>query len=172
VFYILNLSTFTLEMTANTKMVLIAMDRYEELTSSTGRVDNKNPNKSVHKERGDEASNTDGCDENLTDDNILDFIPSDYHKKAKLILRHLKTHSIKWDSCGRLVLDNDCVVNANIIEIIKDVVSMNNNKIESTASKHFYKLLILTQFPVSLLNLHDGSNTVTGGEKNSEKSLL
>jgi hypothetical protein len=145
----------------NSKMVLIPLDRYEELTSSKKKAADDS-----HENR------TDQCDDNLSEDNILEFIPTHFQNKAKLILRHLKTHEIKWDNCGRLVMDNDCVVNANIIEILKDVVSTNNNKIESNASKQFYKLLILTNFPVSLLNLRDGDNTESSGENNSEKSLL
>ena len=149
---------------ANSKMVLIPLDRYEQLTSS---------------ERSHERSQTpvddsheDQCKDNLSEDNILEFIPTNFQSIAKLILRHLKTNEIKWDNCGRLVMDDDCIVNANIIEIIKDVVTTNNNDIESNASKQFYKLLILTNFPVSLLNLSDGGNTESSGEKNSEKSLL
>ena len=140
---------------ANSKMVLIPLDRYEELTSSKTSAD-----------VSQKIEPTEQCADDLSEDNILEFIPTNFKSKAKLILRHLKTHDIKWDNCGRLVMDNDCVVNANIIEILKDVVTTNNNKIESNASKQFYKLLILTNFPVSLLNLRDGDNTESSGEKN------
>jgi len=148
---------------ANSKMVLIPLDRYEQLTSSKTSADDS-PEKQIKP--------PEQCTDDLSEDNILEFIPTNFQSKAKLILRHLKTHDIKWDNCGRLVMDNDCVVNANIIEILKDVLTTNNNKIESNASKQFYKLLILTNFPVSLLNLRDGDNTESSGETNSEKSLL
>jgi hypothetical protein len=157
-------------MSANTKMVLIPLDRYEELTLIT--LDNKTIKKEKKDTLKEKQPDSDNCTDSLTVDNILEFIPADFRNKAKLILRHLKAHDISWDNCGRLVLDNDCVVDANIIEIIKDVVTTNNNKIESKSSKHFYKLLILTNFPVSLLNLRDGSNTESGGEKDSDESLL
>ena len=112
-------------MSANTKMVLIPLDRYEELTSASSTK--KTLNTELDEKRDD---STDNCTDRLTEENILDFIPTDFRKKAKLILRHLRSHNITWDNCGRLVLDNDCVVDANIIEIIKDVVMINNTKIE------------------------------------------
>ena len=145
---------------ATSKMVLLSLDRYEELTSSVNSSDKV------------EHSTTDQCTDHLSEENILEFIPSDFKNKAKLILKHMKTHDMKWDNCGRLILDNDCVVSANIIEILKDVVTTNNNKIDSNSSKQFYKLLILTHFPVSLLNIRDGDNTEPSGEKTIKKSLL
>ena len=147
-------------------MVLISAERYEEMTLNKKK---ENKEKAFKTDIKDEQ---DDCNDTLTEENIIDFIPTDFRNIAKLILRHLKSHDISWDNCGRLVLDNDCVVNANIIEIIKDVVTMNNNKIESKSSKHFYKLLILTNFPVSLLNLQDGHNTESRGKNDPEKSLL
>ena len=103
----------------NSKMVLIPLDRYEALTSSKRPLlDSQLPGDDSHESR------TDQCKDNLSEDNILEFIPTNFQNKAKLILRHLKTHEIKWDNCGRLVMDDDCVVNANIIEIIKDVVTL------------------------------------------------
>jgi len=144
---------------ANSKMVLIPIDRYESLTSTNVSQISKH-------------TKTEDCMDHLSEENILEFIPFHFQNKAKLIFRHMKTHDIKWDNCGRLILDNDCVVNANIIEMLNDVVSTNNTKIESNSSKQFYKLLILTNFPVSLLNLRDGDNTESGGEKVIGKSLL
>ena len=157
---------------ANSKMVLIALDRYEQLTSSNQKSTISDERTIPKPNSFTDQSETADCKDTLTEDNILEFIPSRFQTKAKLILRHMKTHDIKWDNCGRLVLDNDCIVDANIMEILKDVVTMDNEKIKSNSSKQFYKLLILTNFPVSLLNLRDDNNTESSGEKNPEKSLL
>ena len=66
----------------NSKMVLIPLDRYEELTSSNP----KSP--SIHKQSVESHKNseTDDCKDNLSEDNILEFIPSPFQTKAKLIL--------------------------------------------------------------------------------------
>jgi len=157
---------------ANSKMVLIALDRYEQLTSSNQKSTISDERTIPKPNSFTDQSETADCKDTLTEDNILEFIPSRFQTKAKLILRHMKTHDITWDNCGRLVLDNDCIVDANIMEILKDVVTMDNEKIKSNSSKQFYKLLILTNFPVSLLNLRDDNNTESSGEKNLEKSLL
>jgi hypothetical protein len=157
---------------ANSKMVLIALDRYEQLTSSNQKSTISDERTIPKPNSFTDQSETADCKDTLTEDNILEFIPSRFQTKAKLILRHMKTHDITWDNCGRLVLDNDCIVDANIMEILKDVVTMDNEKIKSNSSKQFYKLLILTNFPVSLLNLRDDDNTESSGEKNPEKSLL
>jgi hypothetical protein len=146
-------------MSANTKMVLIAVDRYEELMATSHT-------KKSHNGEDMENKSPDVCSEKLTENNILEFIPTDFREKVKLIFRHMKTHDMTWDNCGRLVMDNDCVLDANVIEVIKDVVTTNNKVIESKASKQFYKLLILTNFPVSLLT------SITNDEEDKESTSL
>jgi len=168
-------------MSANTKMVLIPLDRYEELTSTKShanqpisslegeqRSTKSHPKLPLSSLKGEQNS-VETCEEKLREENILDFIPKDATQKVKLILRHMKTHEMTWDNCRRLVMDNDCILDANVIEIIKDVVMTEKEEIESRASKQFYKLLILTNFPVSLLKSITNVN-LDKVEKDTNKS--
>jgi hypothetical protein len=141
-------------MSANAKMVLIPLERYEELTKKGGKVseESKNTDKDIQETK--ESKTT--CD-GVTEEDILSFLPTEGIRKAKLILRHMKSNQISWDECGRLVWGNECVVDSNVIEVIRDAVSNQKPTIDSTASKQFYKLLILTRFPISLLRADDGS---------------
>ena len=123
----------------NSKMILISLDRYDELTKKSKQVKREND-----------------CVD-LSEEDILSFVPDGSIHKAKLVLRHMKLNNISWDKCGRLVLDDEGITDSNVIEVINDVVDTEKTKIESVASRHFYKLLMLTKFPISLLdNSHHG----------------
>jgi len=141
-------------MTSNAKMVLIPLERYEELTKKDDKVSEDLQNTSKVKEENRLTEK--GCD-GVTEEDILSFLPTEGLRKAKLILRHMKSNQMSWDECGRLVWGNECVVDSNVIEVIRDAVSNQKPTIDSTASKQFYKLLILTRFPISLLRADDGS---------------
>ena len=138
----------------NSKMILISLDRYEELTKNSKLFRRENE-----------------CVE-LSEDDILTFISSESVHKAKLVLRHMKLNDITWDKCGRLVLDDECVTTSNVIEIINDVVNSNKSHIVSPASKHFYKLLMLTKFPISLLDNNHNGRTDSEGKEDIDEGLL
>jgi hypothetical protein len=138
-------------MSSNTKMVLIPLERYEILmkkNQSTSDSENVNESNEIKED----------CVE-LSEQDIISFIPEQHRNRAKMVLRHMKVNNIHWNKCGQLVLDNDCVTDANIIEVLRDVVSIENDKIEYSASRQFYKILVLTHFPLSLLRNHNGGNS-------------
>ena len=141
-------------MTSNAKMVLIPLERYEELTKKDDKVSEDLQNTSKVKEENRLTEK--GCD-GVTEEDILSFLPTEGLRKAKLILRHMKSNQMSWDECGRLVWGNECILDSNVIEIIRDAVSNQKPSIDSSASKQFYKLLILTRFPISLLRVQDDS---------------
>ena len=132
-------------------MVLIPLERYEILMK-TNQPTSESENVSESNEIKEDCVD-------LSEQDVLSFIPEEHRNRAKLVLRHMKVNNIHWNKCGQLVLDNDCITDANIIEVLRDVVSIEKDKIESSASRQFYKILILTHFPLSLLRNHNGSNS-------------
>ena len=130
-------------------MVLIPLERYEILMK-------KNQSKPENESEINEIK--EDCVD-LSEQDILSFMPGEHRNRANLVLRHMKVNNIHWNKCGQLVLDNDCITDANVIEVLRDVVSIEKDKIESSASRQFYKMLILTHFPLSLLSTHNGSNS-------------
>jgi len=141
--------SFIRVMSSNTKMVLIPLDRYELLI-------NKNQPK-TESENDTEVIENKEDSVDLSEQDILSFIPEKHRNRAKLVLRHMKVNNIHWNKCGQLVLGNDCITDANIIEVLRDVLSTEKEK--SSASRQFYKILILTHFPLSLLSDHNGGNS-------------
>jgi hypothetical protein len=138
-------------MSSNTKMVLIPLDRYEILM--------KKDQSKLETSNGSVIEvNKDECDE-LSEQDIISFMPEESRNTAKLVLRHMKSNHIFWNKCGQLVLDNDCVTDANVIEVLRDVINGESDKIESSASRQFYKLLVMTHFPLSLLSKRNGINS-------------
>ena len=125
-------------------MVLIPLERYEELTKKNGKL----------KEDSKQEKKCDG----LTEEELLSFLPQESLMKAKMILRHMKSNEMTWDDCGRLIWGKECILDANVIEVIRDAVSEKKSKIDSPASRHFYKLLLITRFPISLLRDQDGGS--------------
>lgn len=131
-------------MSSIAKMVLIPLERYEELTKKNGKL----------KEDSKQEKKCDG----LTEEELLSFLPQESLMKAKMILRHMKSNEMTWDDCGRLIWGKECILDANVIEVIRDAVSEKKSNIDSPASRHFYKLLLITRFPISLLRDQDGGS--------------
>jgi hypothetical protein len=73
-------------MSSNTKMVLIPLDRYEILTKKDkSKLEMENQNEiGVNKNESDELSEQD----------VLSFMPEESKHRAKMVLRHMKFNHI------------------------------------------------------------------------------
>lgn len=88
----------------------------------------------------------------LTDEDILNYMPKSYIQKCKIVLHHMKKANIKWDSFGRLVLGDECICNTHIVDLIRDVIGNYKRNNFRKASRLFFKLLISSHCPYSILN--------------------
>ena len=61
---------------------------------------------------------------NTTDKQIIDSVPKTMQNRAKLLIQKLKDHSdiISWNYNGQLVLEGSIVPNANIVNLVNDVM--------------------------------------------------
>ena len=95
-------------------------------------------------------------DDNLLSvEDIIEYIPKTYRHRARLILHHMKHNLIKWDSFGRLVVGEDCLIDSHIVDLIRDVIGSYKRRCCSVHSNTFKKLLIATHCPKSILNKTD-----------------
>ena len=91
-------------------------------------------------------------DDILSESDITDFIPKSYQRRCKLILNHMNRNNMKWDSMGRLIVGDDCILNTHIVDLIRNGISKYKRDRLSQSSQDFIKLLLATHCPESILN--------------------
>lgn len=142
------------------KMVVIPYEKYMKLketynksvnNSSVTNVDDENDSKEEEK-RVKLTNNDEENKDMLTEDDILMYMPKIYKEKSKMILHHMKNNKMYWDSFGRLILDNQCIVESHIVDLIKDVICSFKRKEYPQISKEFCRILINSHCPRSILN--------------------
>ena len=71
-----------------------------------------------------EQTMTSESDTSATDMQIIDSVPKTMQNRAKLPIQKLKDHSdiISWNDNGQLVLDGSTIPNANIVNLVKDIM--------------------------------------------------
>ena len=100
----------------------------------------------------DEKNNILNQDNMLSDNDISDFIPISYQRRCRLILNHMKKNNMKWDSNGRLILGEDCILNTHIVDLIRNGIGKYKKDKMPESSQYFIKLLLATHCPESILN--------------------
>lgn len=92
----------------------------------------------------------------LSEDDIIEYFPKTFHRRCRLLLRHMKGNSMAWDSQGRLILNKEeCITNSHIVDLISYAICNYIKQRNSDSGKHFTKLLIGTHCPLSILNIKD-----------------
>lgn len=92
----------------------------------------------------------------LTEEDIIEYLPKTYHRRCRLLLRHMRDNSMSWDYQGRLVLNkHECITNSHIVDLISYAICNYIKRCNSEGGKHFTELLIGTHCPLSILNIRD-----------------
>lgn len=92
----------------------------------------------------------------LTESDIIEYFPKTYHRRCRLLLRHMKDNSMSWDSQGRLILNKEeCITNGHIVDLISYAICNYIRRCNSEVGKHFTKLLIGTHCPLTILNTRE-----------------
>lgn len=148
----------------SSKMVVIPYDKYLKLinenkikstinnvndnilTESKGNLAETYINENI--KEGEKISDLDM----LTENDILNYMPKSYSHKCKMLLYHMKNNNIMWDSFGRLIIGDECVINSHIVDLIRDVIGNYKRKKFVKISRDFLQLLIASHCPHSILN--------------------
>ena len=147
------------------KMVVIPYEKYKKLTKENNPIPsvdkdnmstefmNNNPSKQ------EEFLNIDSISDNksqsidmLNEEDILDYIPKTNKNKCKLIMKHMKNNHMNWNSKGQLLLDEECIENTHIVDLLKDITSVNKKSQQNINSLHLNQLLANTHCPKSVLS--------------------
>ena len=151
------------------KMVVIPLDKYEKLKKNVHTVvdlpntlENKPPQDGVKElsenppiQRNDsniEKTLSSGDDNLLSKEDIVEYMPKMYQHRCRLILFHMNNNGMRWDSFGRLLLNDECVLNTHVVDLIRDVISNYKKTPISPSATHFCQLLKATHCPHSILN--------------------
>ena len=103
-------------------------------------------------------------DNTLTDADILDYIPKTYQNKSKLLLKHMKLTGMSWDSFGRLLLGDECLLDSHIVDLVRDIVVQYKKGCKSKHSHALRSLLHATHCPRYLLsNPHNDDKKINKG---------
>ena len=141
------------------KMVVIPYERYiklkqlslvdTELKYSTERRDTESSENLNENRDKDENPDNDSL---LSVEDIVDYMPKTYRHRCRLILHHMKQNLLRWDSFGRLIIGDECLLESHIVDLIRDVISTYKRPCTSCHSNDFKKLLMVTHCPRSILS--------------------
>ena len=62
----------------------------------------------------------------------------------------MKNNDLKWDSYGRLIIGNECLIGSHIVDLLRDSISSQKRILDSN-SENFVKLLLCTHCPKAIL---------------------
>ena len=137
------------------KMVVIPLERYEKLKK-------KETDSPLQTKPPDQSEATPSVqkppiippreDDVLSEEDVTDYMPKTLKHRCRLLLFHMKKNDIHWDALGRLLLNDECIENTHIVDLVRDVVSSYKRTCCSASSKVFARLLTQTHCPRSLLN--------------------
>ena len=100
----------------------------------------------------------------LTDADVLDYIPQKYKNKSKLILKHMKHTGMSWDSFGRLLVRDECLLDSHIVDLVRDIAVVYKRGSKGRHSYDLRNLLLATHCPRYLLsNSHNDDKKIVKG---------
>ena len=140
------------------KMVVIPYERYitlKQLNLDNSRKVDSGLHYSNEPRDTETSRNIDENPENeslLSVDDIVEYMPKTYRHRCRLILHHMKQNLLSWDSFGRLIIRDECLLESHIVDLIRDVISTYKRPCTSDHSNDFKKLLMVTHCPRSILN--------------------
>ena len=65
----------------------------------------------------------------------------------------MRRNYMNWDSRGRLILGDECIDDSHIVDLLRDIASVNKKRVANSNSLQLKKLLELTHCPKSILNI-------------------
>lgn len=150
------------------KMVVIPLEKYEKLKLNSFKVTEDSDDNLKVQERREEnnmqTNNTDlgeitnqvgeimKEDNLLTNEDIVQYMPKSHRHKCRVLLFHMKNNGMSWDTFGRLLLKNECILDSHVVDLIRDVISNYKRSCTTPISKQFSELLIRTHCPRSILS--------------------
>lgn len=169
-------------------MVVIPLEKYEKLISSRNKI-SQIPSLEVPIPQSLEVANSDKAlttfgetsnakdkdddplqnDNLLTNEDIVQYMPKCHQHRCRVLLFHMKNNAMTWDAFGRLMVNDECVMNTHVVDLVKDMICNYKKPCSSVFAKQFFQLLIGSHCPRSILNkswLQDGQVN-SSGKKNS-----
>lgn len=119
----------------------------DESDTVEGKKYSTNENNSQNNSQNEKDNNI------LTNEDVINFLPKNCIKNCKLLLLHMKNNNIGWDTHGRLVIGEQCVIDTHVIDLLTDIIHKNKEKPSvHNNSLIFAQLLLSLNCPQSILN--------------------
>ena len=115
--------------------------------------------RSVYRDSGKDAGESDTSTLPLTEENIIENVPKSYRHKVRLLLNFWRTYEpdrLKWDNTGRVIIDGKTIVGSNIIDLLTDIMKKPRTDDEVPAGRYPFAMFIgRSETPVKLIGNSD-----------------